>query len=122
MSTKAKNIGGWILSGLVALALAGSALDKIILSQHAVQMGTSFGLTPETYRVLGLIELASVILFVIPRTAVLGLLLLASYLGGAIATHLLHGQDILFPAILESVVWIGASLRLPEVTKRVFTP
>jgi hypothetical protein len=119
MSTKAKKIVGWILSTIVALALAASALDKIILSQHAIQMGTSFGLTPETYRMLGMIELASAILFIIPRTAILGILLVSSYLGGAITTHLLHGQDILFPAILESILWIGACLRLPELTQRI---
>jgi hypothetical protein len=119
MSTKAKNITGWILSGIVALALAGSALDKIILSQHAIQMGTSFGLSPETYRILGMIEILSATLFVIPRTAILGTLLLSSYLGGAITTHLLHGQDIFFPAILESIVWIGACLRIPELTERI---
>ncbi|MCD9017118.1 DoxX family protein [Parachryseolinea silvisoli] len=119
MSSKVKNITGWIVSGTMALALAGSALDKIILSQHAIQMGTSFGLSPETYRIVGIIEILSAILFVIPRTAVLGLLLLSSYLGGAITTHLLHNQGILFPAILESLIWIGACLRLPELTKRI---
>ena len=119
MNTKVKNITGWILSGAVSLALAGSAMDKIILSQHAIQMGTSFGLSPETYRLLGVIEILSVILFVIPRTAMLGLLLLSSYLGGAITTHLLHKQGILFPAMLESLIWIGACLRLPELTERI---
>lgn len=119
MSPKVKNITGWIVSGAVSLALAGSALDKIILSQHAIQMGTSFGLSPETYRLLGVIEILSVILFVIPRTAMLGLLLLSSYLGGAITTHLLHSQGILFPAMLESLIWIGACLRLPELTERI---
>lgn len=119
MNAKAKNITGWILSGAVSLALAASATDKIILSQHAVQMGTSFGLSPETYRLLGVIEILSAIVFVIPRTAMLGLLLLSSYLGGAITTHLLHKQGILFPAALESLVWIGACLRLPELTERI---
>lgn len=119
MNTKAKNITGWLLSGAVSLALAGSAFDKIMLSQHAIQMGTSFGLTPETYRILGVIEILSVVLFVIPRTAILGTLLLSSYLGGAITTHLLHNQGIVFPAILESIVWIGACLRMPELTQRI---
>ena len=119
MNTKVKNITGWILSGAVSLALAGSAMDKIILSQHAIQMGTSFGLSPETYRLLGVIEILSAILFIIPRTAMLGLLLLSSYSGGAITTHLLHKQGILFPAMLESLIWIGACLRLPELTERI---
>ncbi|MBT1690506.1 DoxX family protein [Dawidia soli] len=120
MSSKAKSITSWILCGTVALALAASAIDKIALSQHSIQMGTSFGLSPATYRVLGLIELLSTVLFVLPRTAMPGLLLLSSYLGGAIATHLQHNQDILFPVILESIIWIGACLRLPEMTERLF--
>jgi hypothetical protein len=119
MNAKAKNITGWVVCGLVSLALIGSALDKIILSQHALEMGTSFGLSATTYRILGVIEILSVLLFLYPRTAILGTLLLSSYFGGAIATHLQHNQGIMFPIILESLIWIGACLRLPELTERI---
>jgi hypothetical protein len=120
MNQKTRNLTGWILSGLMSLALGASAIDKIYLSAHALEMGTSFGLSGAAYRMLGVIEISSVLLFLIPRTGVLGMLLLSSYLGGAIATHLQHNQDMLFPAVMESLIWIGGCLRFPELTQRMF--
>jgi len=113
-----KNKIGWGLTGIVTLLMAASAIDKITGSEHALQMTASFGIPAATYRILGLIELGSVILFVIPRTGILGLLLLVSYLGGAIATHLQHQQGILFPAAIEALVWLTALIRFPELTVR----
>lgn len=119
MTTKTKNIIGWILSGLIGLMLIASAIDKIIGSANAIKMSASFGISPNTYSILGIIEIISVILFLIPRTAILGLLLLTAYLGGAIATHLQHHQDILFPCAFEAVLWIAAVIRFPELTQRI---
>lgn len=114
-----KNKIGWVLTGIVVLLLAASAIDKIRGSEHALQMTASFGIAPPVYRLLGMIELVSVILFAIPRTGILGLLLLASYLGGAIATHLQHQQNILFPAAIELLIWITAMIRFPELLGRL---
>lgn len=111
MNSKTKKISGWTLSGIVLLLLAASAIDKISGSAHSLAMTHSFGITPAVYRLLGIVELASIVLFTIPRTGVLGLLLLSSYMGGAIATHLQHGQSILFPAAIEALVWIAALIR-----------
>ena len=119
MTVKTKNTISWILSGFIGLMLAASAFDKIIGSQHALQMGASFGLTAGTYSLLGIIEILSVVLFVYPRTGILGLLMLSSYLGGAIATHLQHQQNILSPIVIEALVWITAVIRFPELTKRI---
>jgi len=120
MNAPKRNTIGLILAILNLLLLGASAADKIIGSQHALTMGASFGLSPDTYRALGFIELVSAILFIIPRTGLLGLLLLSSYLGGAIATHLQHHEPIEFPAAIEAFVWIIAVLRFPEVTSRFF--
>lgn len=119
MTVKARTILGWCLTALLGLLLLASAADKISGSAHALQMGRSFGLSAETYRLLGLIEAASVLLFVLPRTGLLGTLLLSSYLGGAIATHLQHQQDLLFPIALETLVWAVAAIRFPELTARL---
>lgn len=119
MTAKTKNITGWILSGLIGLMLAASASDKIIGSAHALEMGASFGLSAGTYSLLGIIELLSVLLFLYPRTGILGTLLLSSYLGGAIATHLQHHQNIVFPIAIEAFVWIAAVIRFPELTQRL---
>lgn len=122
MSSKSRNILGWIFAGLVGLMLLASAADKISGSAHALQMGSSFGLSAAAYRTLGLVEAASVLLFLLPRTGVLGTLLLSSYLGGAIATHLQHQQGILFPMGIEAFVWITAIIRFPELLARLVGP
>jgi hypothetical protein len=116
---KTKRIIGWVLSGLIGLLLGASSIDKIIGSSHALQMGASFGLSAGTYSLLGIIEISSVALFLYSRTGILGTLLLASYLGGAIATHLQHQQNIVFPIAFEVVVWITAIIRFPELTQRI---
>jgi hypothetical protein len=119
MTTNARKISVWILCGLIGLMLCASAIDKIIQSNHALQMGASFGLSGMTYSVMGIIEILSVILFLVPGTGILGTLLLSSYLGGAIATHLQHQQNILFPMAIEALVWIAAVVRFPELLLRI---
>jgi hypothetical protein len=120
MTIKTRKIIGWLLSGLTGLMLSASAVDKIMGSAHALQMGASFGLSAGTYSLLGIIEILSVVLFLYPRTGILGTLLLSSYFGGAIATHLQHQQNILFPVAIEAVVWIAALIRFPELINRIF--
>ncbi|BAV06434.1 integral membrane protein [Filimonas lacunae] len=61
-------------------------------------------------------------MFLFQRSGVLGTLLLSSYLGGAIATHLQHQQNILFPMAIEAAVWITAIIRFPELTRRFGNP
>jgi len=116
---KTKMIIGWALSAIAALSVVASAVDKIYGSEHAIAMSTSFGLSPETYRWLGIVELISMVLFAIPGTGILGVMLLTSYFGGAIATHLQHQQDILFPVVFEIIIWIAATLRYPELSGRL---
>ena len=119
MNIKIKNKMGWILSILVSLALVASAADKIYLSDHAREISGLVGISPGAYRTLGTIEILSVLLFLFPRTGVLGFLLLSSYLGGAIATHLQHGQPVWFPALFECILWIGSVFRFPELMLRI---
>ncbi len=54
---------------------------------------------------LGLVLLASTILYAVPRTAVLGAILLTAYLGGATATHVRMGEPFLFPVVFGVIVW-----------------
>jgi hypothetical protein len=120
MNPKARNILGWMLAGLVFLLFFASAADKISGSEHALKMSGSFGIAKGSYRLLGWIELGSALLFLVKRTGLLGTILLASYMGGAIATHLQHGQDIIFPAAIEALVWVAAVVRFPESYGRLF--
>ena len=118
MNSKFRNIAGWVLSALDLLLMGASAIDKISASAHSLEMTASFGISVADYRLLGVLELGSALLFVIPRSMMVGLLLLSSYLGGAIATHLQHEQSMLFPAAIEALVWVTAVVRYPKLLKR----
>ncbi|MFK7979828.1 MAG: DoxX family protein [Saprospiraceae bacterium] len=114
-----KKIINWILTGLVSAVFIFSASNKILQSDEALQMSENIGLNSQTYFTLGVIEIIAVILFIIPRTGVIGFLLLACYMGGAIATILEQGQNFIFPAIVEAFLWVVAFLRFPELGTRL---
>lgn len=119
MSPKTRNIIGWVLTGLIALAFIASAFMKLTGNEEAMKGAAAMGLSEGTFKMLGVIELLSVVLFIIPRTGLLGTLLLAAYLGGAIATHLEHQQPVTVPVILQCLVWITATIRFPELSSRL---
>lgn len=119
MTTKTKNIINWILTGLVAFIFIGSAISKFIANDETIVMIQAIGLTPSVYKIIAVVELLSIILFIFPRTGILGTLLLAAYMGGAIATHLEHNQSIVAPCIIQAVVWIVAVVRFPELRQRL---
>ena len=63
---------------------------------------------------LGMVLTLSTVLYMIPRTAILGAVLLTGYLGGAVATHVRVGNgwfEVLFPVIIGILVWAGLWLR-----------
>ncbi|TAE83707.1 MAG: DoxX family protein [Bacteroidetes bacterium] len=119
MTTKTTNIINWSLAGLVGFIFIGSAISKLIGGNEAIEMASGIGLTPDNFKLIAILELVCVLLFIIPRTGVLGTLLLAAYMGGAIATHLTHGQPIVGPAVIEAIVWVVAVVRFPELRNRL---
>jgi DoxX-like family len=106
---------GWILSGLVTLALAGSAMAKIGHSPKVFHGLIHAGFPAETVLPIALLELSCLILFLIPRTTVLGAFLLTGFFGGATVTHIVGGENILVPLAAGLVIWISAWLRVPEL-------
>ena len=64
---------------------------------------------------LGVLELSCAVIYLVPRTSVLGAILLTGYLGGAIQTHLRVGDPWVVQAILGVVVWAGLTLREPKL-------
>jgi DoxX-like family len=119
MSTKTKNIVNWVLAGLVGFIFLGSAFMKISGGAEAVEGAKKFGIDAGSFTMIGIVELISIILFLIPRTGILGTLLLVAYMGGAIATHLEHGESIAAPVGIAAFVWIVAVVRFPELTQRI---
>jgi len=119
MSPKTRNIIGWILTGLLALLFLWSASMKIIGGPEMEKNVAGLGLNASTTRILGIVEALSILLFIIPRTGILGTLLLAAYLGGAMATHLEHKLPVIMPLVISGVLWITAALRFPELLGRL---
>jgi hypothetical protein len=119
MLQKVLKTTGWVLTIILALFFAVSAYLKLSENATAVLQATTFGLSLSTYKFLAVIEIISLILFVIPRTGVLGSLLLVAYLGGAIATHLEHGEPIATAVIFQILLWITITIRFPELWQRL---
>lgn len=119
MSQKAIKITGWVLTIILGLLFTMSAFMKLSQNETALAQASSFGIDAATYRFIGIIEIISLILFIIPRTGILGTLLLAAYLGGAIVTHLEHNEPIAVAVILQAILWITAVVRFPELLQRL---
>jgi DoxX-like protein len=110
---------GRVLSGLAVAFLVFDATLKLIRVPEAVETTTQLGYPANTLLVLGSIEVACLILYLVPRTAVLGALLWTGYLGGAVATHVRVGNPlfshILFPLYVAALLWGGLWLREPRL-------
>jgi DoxX-like family len=105
---------GRIISALSALFLLVDGAMKLVKPQVVVKGTVELGYAKTVILPLGLVLLACMTLYLIPRTAVLGAILLTGYLGGAVATHVRAGQgpfEILFPVVLGALLWGGLVLR-----------
>ncbi len=120
MNPKTTKIIQWILTILVAMIFIPSGIMKIMQTPEIIEGATKFGLDPKVFLYIGIVEIIAVILFIIPRTGVLGTLLLAAYLGGAIVAHLISKEAIMAPCIIQAFVWIVAVFRFPELRTRLF--
>ncbi len=108
-----------VMVALIAIVFLGSALGKISGSDQMMKMAAGFGFSTGSFQVLGVVEIIAVLLFIFPRTGILGTVLLASYMGGGIATHLQHSQPIMVPVIIECLIFVTAAIRFPELSERL---
>jgi uncharacterized membrane protein YphA (DoxX/SURF4 family) len=119
MTTKTRNIIGWVLTVLLAVAFLGSASMKFNPNPETLRHLTDLGFTASGLKLVGVLEIFCFVMFVIPRTGVLGTLLLVAYMGGAIVTHIEHQQPAMGPVIVSCLVWITAAIRFPELSQRL---
>jgi hypothetical protein len=103
---------GWVLTWFVGLFLLVDGGARVAGFAPYVEGMTKFGYSASLATPVGLALLASTILMLIPRTAVLGCILVTGYLGGATATQV-RAQDpwFLFPVVLGVLSWLGLYLR-----------
>lgn len=105
---------GRVLSGLLVLFFLFDAIVKVMLVPEVVEKSVELGFSVAAIQAIGVVLLICTVAYVIPRTAVVGAVLLTGYLGGAICTHV-HVYEGLFPIVFATVfailVWLGLGLR-----------
>ena len=102
---------GRVVSALPVLTLLMSGVMKLVKPAAVVEEFIRLGYDESHVLGLGILEIACTIVYVIPRTAVLGAILLTGYLGGAVATHVRIGDPFFPPIIIGVLVWGGLYLR-----------
>jgi hypothetical protein len=112
MVSKKSLWSGRMVSGWVVLFLLFDAAVKVMQLAPAMEATVGLGYPERLVFVIGLVELVCVIAYVLPRTSVVGAILLTGYLGGATATQVrLEDPWFVFPVVTGVMVWAGLVLR-----------
>ena len=116
---------GRVITGIISVLLAMDAGVKVFLLGPAVEGTAQLGFPPHIVFPLGVIQLVSLALYLIPRTSILGAVLWTGYLGGAVATHVRLDNPLfthtLSPIYVAILLWGGLWLRDRRM-RNIFTP
>lgn len=119
--SKARLWTGRVLTILTVLFLVIDIVFKFIrpIPPQVMQSISQLGFRPNILPITGILLLICTVLFIVPRTSVLGAVLLTGYLGGAVSVHVRVGNPlfgyILFPVYLGILLWAGLCLREPRL-------
>ncbi len=102
---------GRIISALPVLLMVFAGAFGLLKPAAALAGFVHFGYPESAFLPICIVEIACAIVYAIPRTSVLGAILLTGYLGGATATHVRVGEPFFFPIIVVILVWAGLFLR-----------
>ncbi|MFZ1132137.1 MAG: DoxX family protein [Terriglobales bacterium] len=102
---------GRILSALAVLLFVGTGLFSLLKPEVAAQASIRYGYPDGAMLRIAIVEIACAVIYAIPRSSVLGAILLTGYLGGAISTHVRAGEPFVLPLVVGIVVWLGLFLR-----------
>lgn len=112
---------GRVLSGLVVLFMAFDGAMKIVVDPHVVTAMNELGWPPGQTVALGVLALACAALYAVPRTSILGAVLLTGFFGGATAAKArLEDASLLFSVFMGVLTWAGVYLR--DVRLRALLP
>jgi hypothetical protein len=115
----------WIGRGLTGLLVTFLVFDgaiKLVPIAPVVDAFHRLGYSVDLARALGLLLVTCTVVHVIPRTQVVGALLLTAYLGGATATHVRVGEPFWFPVLMGVILWAGLYLREPRLRALLAAP
>ena len=113
-SAKRNQWPGRILTAAAALLTVGSAAAKLAGARTVVEGLVHAGFPRTAITPIAILELTCTALFLVPRTAGLGALLLTGFFGGAIVTHIVGHESFAAPLIAGLLVWAAACFRVPE--------
>lgn len=115
---------GRILTAIAVLFMLFDSVTKLLRVDAVMKASAQLGFTPGDITAIGAILMLCVIVYVVPRTSILGAILLTGYFGGAVATNLRMGtplfSNILFPVYFGIIVWAGLFLREQRVSRIFF--
>jgi hypothetical protein len=110
---------GWVLSILPSLFLLMGGTMSLMKPPQAVEGTVKMGFSENVMTPLGITVIVCTVLYLFPKTSVLGAILLTGYLGGAVATHVRVGDPMfgktLVPVYFGIVIWLGLVLRCPRL-------
>ena len=106
---------GRVITVLVSLLFLFSAAMKFMGGAEVKEGVAHLGLPESMIIPLGILEAACTVIYLIPATSVLGAILLAGYIGGAICTHWRVGDPFLGQVAIGLVIWLGIYLREPRL-------
>ena len=113
-------ISGRIISTLIILFMIVDGIGHVMKLEPYVKGTVDVGYPASILVPLGIVELLCAILYAIPRTTILGAILLTAYFGGATATHVRMGQPFYFPIVFGVLTWLALYLR--DSRLRTFIP
>jgi hypothetical protein len=111
---KWKTRTGWVLTALSGAFLIFDGVGKLAMPSQVVDASVRLGFAVSLMPGVGVLLLACTLVYLIPRTAILGAILLTGFLGGAVAIQMRAGSPLfenLFPVIFALVMWGGVYLR-----------
>lgn len=124
-SARSRHVGR-ALTGLTTAFLLFDAGIKLARHPEVAKSLQVLGLPVDLAPTLGVLMLVCLALYLVPRTAVLGAVLLTGYLGGAVLTHLRVGDPLLthtlFPVYIGALLWVGLYLRDDRVRRLLAAP
>ncbi|WP_420601770.1 DoxX family protein [Flagellimonas sp.] len=118
--SKARLWTSYVLQGLIVLLFFMGAAGNIFQSEDAVTEAVKLGYAESSVLCLGIALFVSTLLYAIPRTAIIGAVLLTAWLGGAVATHMINQDpmfNMLLPVIFGIVIWLALWLRMPSLQR-----
>lgn len=116
--SKVRLWSSYLLKGIVALFLFMGAVNNIVKTETALTNAKELGYSESSLLPLAIVLLMGVICYVIPKTSILGAVILTAWFGGAVATHIIHGDApsiLLSPVLFAILVWIAIGLRDKKV-------